>query len=195
MTGGVPPRRRGRPLDDSERRLWHDVTRTVRPLRPGGAGTPAADVTAGSAEAGAAGDAPSPAPAPARPLRRPPSPTPPPLAPLGRRLRQRIARSTEPIRDRIDLHGLTQAEAHDALLAFLRLAQGRGCGLVLVITGKGARADFGAGGDRGILRRLVPHWLALPAFRDLIVGFEVAHPVHGGEGALYVRLRRRRRPS
>ena len=46
--------------------------------------------------------------------------------------------------------------------------------------------------DRGVLRRHVPHWLRLPEFRDLIVGFETAHAAHGGEGALYVQVRRRR---
>jgi DNA-nicking Smr family endonuclease len=58
--------------------------------------------------------------------------------------------------------------------------------MVLIITGKGGR-----GGEAGVLRRQVPLWLALPEFRDLVIGFEDAHIAHGGEGALYVRLRRR----
>ena len=62
-------------------------------------------------------------------------------------------------------------------------------GLVLVITGKGARA---AEGERGVLKRQVPHWLGLPEFRALVIGFEDAHIAHGGEGALYVRVRRAR---
>ena len=62
-------------------------------------------------------------------------------------------------------------------------------GLVLVITGKGARA---AEGERGVLKRQVPHWLGLPEFRALVIGFENAHIAHGGEGALYVRVRRAR---
>lgn len=64
----------------------------------------------------------------------------------------------------------------------------RNARLVLVITGKGARGE----GERGVLKRQVPHWLALPEFRTLVVGFENAHITHGGEGALYVRLRRTR---
>ena len=88
----------------------------------------------------------------------------------------------------MDLHGLTQSEAHGALLHFLHAASARGARLVLIITGKGGRGD----GERGVLRRQVPQWLALPDLRDLVVGFEDAHVAHGGEGALYVRLRRRR---
>ena len=72
---------------------------------------------------------------------------------------------------------------------FLRQASGRGARLVLVITGKGAR---GEAGERGVLRRQVPHWLRLPEFRALVIGFEQAHVAHGGEGALYVRVRRSR---
>src|SRR6185437_14768111 len=103
------------------------------------------------------------------------------LAPLGRRMRQRVARGREAIDARMDLHGLTQAEAHAALSRFLYAASARGARLVLVITGKGGRG----GGERGVLRRQVPHWLALPDMRELVIGFEDAHIAHGGEGALY----------
>ena len=58
---------------------------------------------------------------------------------------------------------------------------------MLVITGKG---KIGAESERGVLRRQVPQWLSLPEFRSLVVGFEEAHIGHGGEGALYVRVRR-----
>jgi DNA-nicking Smr family endonuclease len=114
----------------------------------------------------------------------------PPLAPLGRRLRQRVARGSTAIDARIDLHGLTQEDAHHALRRFLRGAQADGASLVLVITGKGARGDAMRGSERGVLKRLVPHWLRLPEFRATVVGFEPAHASHGGEGALYVRIRR-----
>jgi DNA-nicking Smr family endonuclease len=104
-------------------------------------------------------------------------------------MRSRVARGKEDIDGRLDLHGLTQSEAHAALLRFLRQASGRGARLVLVITGKGAR---GGEGERGVLRRQVPQWLRLPEFRALVIGFEQAHVAHGGEGALYVRVRRSR---
>ena len=84
---------------------------------------------------------------------------------------------------------MTQADAHAALAHFLRRAQARGARVVLVITGKGARAGD-AFSERGILKRQVPHWLESAALRPLVIGFESAGIGHGGAGALYVRLRR-----
>ena len=82
---------------------------------------------------------------------------------------------------------------HAALLGFLRRAQADGAKIALVVTGKGARSNAGAGvGAHGVLKRQVPLWLALPEFRPFIVGFDEAHGSHGGQGALYVRVRRAR---
>jgi len=104
---------------------------------------------------------------------------------------QQLARGHTAIDARIDLHGMTQAQAHGALLRFLHAAQAKGAKFALVITGKGApNAPRGA---RGVLRQQVPLWLALPEFRACVLGFDVAHVGHGGEGALYVRLRKARR--
>jgi DNA-nicking Smr family endonuclease len=173
-------KRRG--LSPDERVLWSAVTRSIAPMRAGAA-APEEDAVEAVRPA-----APKPAAAPlARPLAQ--QPMPPPLSPLGRRMRSRVARGKEDIDGRLDLHGLTQSEAHAALLGFLRQAGGRGARLVLVITGKGARDGEG---ERGVLRRQVPHWLRLPEFRALVIGFEQAHVAHGGEGALYVRVRRSR---
>ena len=86
---------------------------------------------------------------------------------------------------------MTQAQAHAALVRFLRGAQAEGAKFALVVTGKGSRS-IDAASDRGVLRRQVPLWLQLPELRDIVVGFEEAHVGHGGEGALYVRLRRAR---
>ncbi len=86
----------------------------------------------------------------------------PPLATLGRKTKKRIARGAHVIDGRLDLHGMTQAEAHDALFGFLRAKQARGSKVVLVITGKGARGGDSSG--RGVLNRMVPLWLRLPDF-------------------------------
>jgi DNA-nicking Smr family endonuclease len=111
----------------------------------------------------------------------------PPLAPIGRRERSQLSRGRKEIDARLDLHGMTQTRAHRALSAFLQRAHSDGLTFVLVITGKG---KMGAESERGVLRRQVPQWLSLPEFRALVVGFEEAHIGHGGEGALYVRIRR-----
>jgi DNA-nicking Smr family endonuclease len=122
---------------------------------------------------------------------RPALPPVPPLAPLGRRERSQLSRGRKDIDARLDLHGMTQTRAHHALFAFLQRANSDGLTFVLVITGKGRVSA--AESERGVLRRQVPQWLNLPEFRALVVGFEEAHIGHGGEGALYVRVRRRAR--
>ena len=177
-----------RVLSDDERVLWSTVTRSIAPLRE-------ASKTAADSLRTALPEPPAP-PRPAPPLARPVSapalpakPAAPPLTPLGRRKRSRVARGHEAIDGRLDLHGLTQSEAHAALLRFLREASARGARLVLVITGKGG--DDG----RGVLRRQLPHWLALPDLRALVVGFEQASTRHGGEGAWYISVRRERTPG
>jgi DNA-nicking Smr family endonuclease len=105
-----------------------------------------------------------------------------------------LRRGRQGIEARIDLHGMRQDEAHAVLRGFLRRSQGAGLKVVLVVTGKGgAAAEDAPFGERGVLRRVVPHWLRLPDLRPLVVGFEEAAPHHGGAGALYVRLRRARR--
>ncbi len=116
----------------------------------------------------------------------------PPLAPLERRLRQRLSRGAHPIDAVIDLHGMRQTEAHEALRRFVYAAQRQGASVILVVTGKGASGvqDTGSGEERGVLRRTVPHWLRMPDLRPCVIGFEPAAQHHGGSGALYVRIRR-----
>ncbi|MEP3278646.1 MAG: Smr/MutS family protein [Stappiaceae bacterium] len=119
-------------------------------------------------------------------------PATPPLAPIDRKTVQKMVRGRLSIDGKIDLHGMTQNQAYDRLNTYLRGAQARGHRLVLVITGKGSGiAPQLSGYERGVLRRVVPEWLALPEFRYLIVGFEQAHLAHGGTGAFYVRIRRK----
>jgi DNA-nicking Smr family endonuclease len=175
--------KRRRVLSAEERVLWTAITKSIAPLRD----SDASEEVETAEHIAPQIDMPSAKKARSAELagNRPPAP----LAGLGRRMRTRVARGKEAIDGRLDLHGLTQSEAHPALLRFLRAATARDARLVLVITGKGGRGE----GERGILKRQVPQWLGLPEFRALIVGFEQAHVAHGGEGALYIRVRRTRR--
>jgi DNA-nicking Smr family endonuclease len=195
---------RRRPLSDEERALWTGFARSITPLNPprwptevpepAPSAKPSAKLpgkSAGKSQAKADASAPPRSRAAAPHETRPEKKT-PPLAPLGRRLRQRVARGREAIDARLDLHGFTQMQAHAALLRFLRRAQADGVRMVLVVTGKGT-AKGGETHERGVLKRQVPLWLSLPEFRALVVGFEDAHVGHGGAGALYVRLRRAQR--
>jgi DNA-nicking Smr family endonuclease len=100
---------------------------------------------------------------------------------------------------RLDLHGHTENAAHDALLNFLRGAQTRGHRMVIVVTGKGTKRNEDAPFDleldrkaRGILKTVVPRWLTEPVFARFVAAVRQAHVRHGGEGALYVYLRRPR---
>lgn len=95
---------------------------------------------------------------------------------------------------KLDLHGMTLAEAHPELIAFVLGAQAAGKRLVLVITGKGKLRDEGGPmpAVRGVLRHQIPQWLALPPLSPVILQVTPAHIKHGGEGAYYVYLRRRR---
>ena len=143
-------------------------------------------------------EAPAPPPIPAEPpAGRPAKPSAPPLAPIERRLKRELARGRAAIDAALDLHGLTQAEAHQALRGFLRHSQARGARLVIIVTGKGGALDEPGQWphERGVLRRLTPQWLREPDLRSVVLGFEEAGRAHGGSGALYVRLRRLNVPS
>jgi DNA-nicking Smr family endonuclease len=185
--------RRKRSLSEEERALWESVAKQTKPLRKKhrAGKPPVVDSTATEAPVAAKPAAP-PKPPPSIKILRAPKPqvppAAPPLAPLGRRERSQLSRGRKEIDARLDLHGMTQMRAHRALSGFLQRAHREGLTFVLVITGKG-RA-MGAETERGVLRRQVPQWLSLPEFRSLVVGFEEAHIGHGGEGALYVRIRR-----
>ena len=182
-----------RRLSAEEIALWLEVAKTVSP-RPSRVLPEAPAASAKNETPAQSLSAPKPA--------EPPNPGPPavqrktpPLAPLERRLRQKLSRGRAAPDAAIDLHGLTRHEAFVALRRFLAQAQRDGAKLVLVVTGKGR----GAGGlfedeATGVLRRSVPQWLRGPEYHSIVVGFEEASRPHGGAGALYVRLRRRRPP-
>jgi len=164
-------RRRSRP--DGE--LWAKIAATVTPLPGRLAGEPA-EVARSPAEA----------PAPVRRRPTPPnrtrSETLAPRAIEPGRLR-RIARGALHLEARLDLHGMDQARGHASLAEFILRAHADGARAVLVITGKGVRGD-------GILRRAVPEWLSEPPLRGMVAGIATASRKDGGEGALYVTLRR-----
>jgi DNA-nicking Smr family endonuclease len=177
-----------RRLRGEERELWDRLRRTVKPLPTRGRKPPpdAPPEAAGAEpamrpERGTGAARVSPAPTAAREN--------PPLAAFEEKLRRRLARGLTQVDARIDLHGMRQERAFAVLVSYLRRAQAHGAKIVLVITGKGREGEEG----RGVLRQMVPGWLARPDMRDLVVGFEEAGHRHGGAGALYVRLRRRGR--
>jgi DNA-nicking Smr family endonuclease len=164
--------------------LWHGAVRDVvrRAELPG----PAPAIAPSAAEPGppappAAGAVAAPsASVPVR--RRDPAPPPTP-SPLDRRTLRRLERGLYPASARLDLHGMDQDAAHRALAGFLAHAQGRGHRCVLVITGRGERSG-------GVLRRSVPRWLREAPTAARVLGWAEAGRAHGGEGALYVLLRR-----
>lgn len=128
------------------------------------------------------------APAPVRPPQTLPRPRPPALPAIDRKTLRRLGSGQLDIDARLDLHGMTQDEAHRALRAFLAACRNRGDRFTLVITGKGGAASIDHG-ERGVLRRNVPRWLAEPDLAPLVVGIAQAAIRHGGSGALYVRVR------
>jgi DNA-nicking Smr family endonuclease len=185
----APPSARKRALSAEEKALWHEVAKSATPLRRRKTVIPD-DGSSDALEAAPPAVRPDKA-LPVRPaVTKPAKPSPPPLASLGRRERAQLAKGRKPIDARLDLHGMTQERAHRRLINFLQGASADGATFVLIITGKGRASVLDA--ERGVLRRRVPQWLALPELRSLVVGFEEAGIGHGGEGALYVRLRRTR---
>ena len=185
---------RRRNLHPEELTLWHTVARTARPLH--GGHIPHAVVLA-------------PAPAPDAPRKPAPIPVfrlgekaafrkddalPGPGLQMDAKAFTRMSKGRLAPDARIDLHGMTVAEAHPELIRFILNSHAQGLRLVLVITGKGkAGPDFGPIPQRyGILKHQVPNWLRSPPLTGLILQVSDAHLKHGGAGALYVYLRRTR---
>ena len=181
-----------RRLRDEERRLWQQVVRSVEPLPgkstpelPSALPDPPADRGKRVEKTGPA----KPGPTATRPKAAPPvTPRTGSHQGLDRRTAERLRRGKLPVDGSIDLHGLTQAGAHRALVDFISASYQRRRRVVLVVTGKGT---FGSG-DRGILRARLPQWLSEPALREKVLAFHAARPQDGGDGAFYVLLRRSR---
>ncbi|MGE3967676.1 MAG: Smr/MutS family protein [Dongiaceae bacterium] len=122
-------------------------------------------------------------PAPPLPRARPPAPG--RFADIDKRTAERFRRGELAIEATLDLHGLIQTEAHRRLDAFIERAAAAGTRMLLVVTGKGQNGG-------GVLRESVPRWLAEPGLRPRVLALAHAQPKHGGGGALYVLLRKKR---
>lgn len=205
---------RRRTLKPEEEQLWHDVARTIRPLSEAALARlrkakprPVVETVAAPVM-GHADPIAQPKPhftafrlgEKARPLRSAAHIAPTPAEALAQAPLQMDARKhakmtrgkLEP-EARIDLHGMTMAEAHPELIRFILNAQTAGLRLVLVITGKGKpAADHGPIPTRtGVLRHQVPHWLRMAPLGPAVLQVTESHLKHGGGGAYYVYLRRR----
>lgn len=106
-------------------------------------------------------------------------------SPIDERTAKKLVKGKTSIDGRLDLHGMTQIQAHRALFHYVQESYFEGKRIVLVITGKGNMGH-------GILRSEVPKWLTEPAFSNYVSGYRVSHITHGGTGALYVRIRKKR---
>lgn len=160
-----------------DRALWQEAIRDVRPLRvrrPPGLPP--------------AGTEPEPKPLRAEPQpKRRPQPPLDRFAGIDRANAERLKRGLHTIEAELDLHGMTQAEAHRVLVAFITRSRAVGRRCVLVITGRG----LGPNGS-GVLKSSVPRWLEEPELRCHILATASAQPRHGGAGATYLLLRRHR---
>ena len=198
---------RGKHLHPDEEHLWEQTAQSVKPLKRGKARVRAAaemdvpsppprakaEVKSAAQTAKAKAEAGAPAVVPVKKSA-------PPIAGFDRKAARKIRSGRVEIEARIDLHGMRQDEAYGALIAFLRRAQGKGQRWVLVITGKGKAGprddddtpfDMTRDRSRGILKLNVPRWLEEPDVRAFVVSYTTAAISHGGEGALYVHLRKR----
>lgn len=186
--------RRGRPPSPEERALWDRVAKTAKPLDA----APPAPVLPDTKNAQnrqtqtripedfAVGSAPAP--------RKTHSVANPPAS-LDRKTSTRLKRGRTAPEARIDLHGMTLAQAHPALIQFILSSQATGLRLVLVITGKGKQRDQGGPIPvrTGVLKQQVPLWLRSAPLAGVVLNTAPAHPRHGGDGAYYVTLRRLRK--
>ena len=174
------------PIDESRQRVFEDESADAkaRPTKPGPqakSATPARKT-------------------PKIPTKRTVHPHPPhhhQPVPVDRGAERRHRRGKLELDARIDLHGLTQAQALSALTHFLRMAWREGYRNVLVITGKGIKPRTEASEpweypeEPGVLRRKLPEWLSNSTLRQWVSGYSSSHARHGGAGAFYVTLRTR----
>ena len=187
-----------RRVTPDELELWRHVAQSVRPIKSKRRPAPPKEAAPSTSPARPAKAAKPAVPAGPTAKQQAPAPAKPHELTHGlshgidRRQAERFRKGKLAIEGKIDLHGRTQQAAHDDLLAFLRRARGAGKRNVLVVTGKGVTQGVRGNAEpkTGILRQAVPRWLNEPGFRSLVLAFDYAEPQHGGEGALYVLLKR-----
>ncbi|MEA3389739.1 Smr/MutS family protein [Sphingobium sp. CCH11-B1] len=175
-----------RRLSPDEQALWSALTRSVRPIRPGQRQPPSFPP-----------DPPAPAfaaPAINPPARTPAAPAPrSPAAVLDSGWERRIRSGAISPDMSIDLHGHSLAAAHGRLNQAIAAALARDARVLLVVTGKPPRTSPATGASRrGAIRAEIGHWLDVSPHADRIASVRIAHPRHGGDGALYLILRRKK---
>jgi DNA-nicking Smr family endonuclease len=200
--------------DDGER-LWKKIAEGVKPLKetkhkrhapPAPAeGEPAraAPRSRAQAEGAASGPAPRLTFKSAAIKEGPPPLVPGQLAGLDRRSGEKLRKGQMPVEAKLDLHGMTQEGAHASVARFIEAQHAAGARCVLIVTGKGGKSadpfqpkavpgrfTFSAG--RGILKEALPRWLNEPRLRSHIIAVQPASRAHGGDGAVYVLLKRKR---
>ena len=181
--------RRRRTVTEDEARLFRHVMRGVTTK----SGEPVEPFTGPRAE----GHVP--------PSRRVPTPLPNPkrtealpvlqageTAGIDRRTAERFTKGRMQVEAVLDLHGMVQDQAHRALIAFIHRARAQGLRCLLVITGKGKRSKADGYGAKGVIKSATPTWLNEPGLREHILSFSTARPRDGGDGAIYVLLKRSR---
>jgi DNA-nicking Smr family endonuclease len=183
-------------LSKEDQELWSRVAKSVSPLKKekkvaAAAAAKPAEESAAPPPKAKKRSAPQARPQPLEPLaspRREPKPLDPSrLHDIDRRNAERLRRGQMPIEAVLDLHGHRQHEAHESLNRFLASAQAAEKRCILVITGKGR-----IGEESGVLRKRLGEWLNESANRTRVLAFAQAQPKHGGAGAFYVLLKRRR---
>ena len=182
--------------DNDDAALWEKVVETAAPLKRGrNAAAPKPAKIAAPVAKAKPPHGPAPGDSPRQSPRRSQAMCRAPRRSTGR-LRASWTKASSRSRRGSTCMGLRQRDAHAQLRRFLKTAQARGLRHVLVITGKGAEQaasrSFYEEDERGVLRNAVPHWLAEPELAALVVSFSPAPRRLGGDGALYVRLRRPR---
>lgn len=164
-------------VTEEEKRLWAYVTRDAIPLNSGQWVADSGQQTVDSGQ-----------------IKKPPF-IPQPLTTTHQPLTtthqlttdKRLRKGKMPLEGTLDLHGHTREQAYQQLTSFIQHHHTRGSRFLLVITGKGTMS-----GGRGVLKEMLPRWLAEPAFSSMVLAVDIARPEHGGSGAYYVLLRRKR---